>query len=48
MACEVVAKILRTWEHYQRLTSKASPQVANISEWVQSVWLGLVGGGAVD
>lgn len=32
----------------QSHTSKAASEVANVSKWVQSVWLGLVSGGAVD
>lgn len=35
-------------DNFYWLTSKASPQVAYVSEWVQGVWLGLMGGGAVD
>lgn len=34
--------------NFQWLTSKASPKVAYVSERVQGVWLGLVGGGAVN
>lgn len=45
---DVLVKMTKTWEKFHWLTSKASPQVAYVSERVQGVWLGLVGGGAVD